>query len=408
MLQSADVVSSVSAFCTKQEGFSLRMLWQKEIPLSNIVDSCLRLVDAKSPLERWSIVRAFNKEFSKKTADLEKVKALKKGLCEASKTSNWKGALLGALSDSVVDVRHLYLQYSNAWDLPLKTEERVKFFPGLRIQAACGSTFATNIQKCLNEKGNYLLDAVYGCVCMDQGFFNGYALAVGDGAGGHLGDDQQDIMIARAAHFAVKGGVRFLSAYHQPDKLANDLVLIIDALKHEVLSKSRGEDTTVACCRAFPVEDGFRIVGFNIGDNMVVAWDPATKRSYNLLPSRCSKAGTALFPSSFRAFEVEIVDTIIPDGCLLYLMTDGAHDTLPHIEEENVYPNELGYTVRTLDRLNDILGDIPANSNPELFLQMMVREAYDGAERLRQQGQANANTRIGDDLSLIQCHLKKH
>ena len=62
------------------------------------------------------------------------------------------------------------LQYSNAWDLPLKTEGRVKFFPGLRIQAACGSTFATNIQKCLNEKGNYLLDAVYGCVCMARVF----------------------------------------------------------------------------------------------------------------------------------------------------------------------------------------------------------------------------------------------
>ena len=121
-------------------------------------------------------------------------------------------------------------------------------------------------------------------------------------------------MIARAAHFAVKGGVRFLSAYHQPDTLANDLVPIIDALKHEVFSKSPGEDTTVACSSGIPVEDGFRIVGFNIGDNMVVAWGSCNKRATIFSHLDAVRLAQLLFPSSFRAFEVEIVDTIIPEG----------------------------------------------------------------------------------------------
>lgn len=407
MFGSVDLVSSVRDFCAKSKGFSIAKLFQKQKPLADLVDQCLSSAAAEIPLKRWAIVQDFSTEFSQQVADLDKVKSLKRGLCEKGKNSNWKGALLGAAPAPLVDIHTLFLQYPNSLNLPIGTRDRTKLFSYGDIQAVCGSTFATNIPERIDEKGHHILDGVCSYLCKNnQGLFNGYALAIGDGAGGHFGDNLQDKMIGRAAHFAARGASRLLSAYHDPDKLLEDLSKIIEVLKKEILLKAKGESTTLACCRAFPVEGGFRVVGFNLGDNMVVAWNPLTKTATHLLPSRCSEAGTALFPEGFRAFEVQIVDTILPNGCLLYLMTDGVHDTLPFIEEERVYPNQLTYRVRTLKNLESILGDFPETTSGEIFMQAICQESFAGAERLRQ-GQNNANTKIGDDFSLIQCHLKK-
>lgn len=406
MIKSVEVVSLVHDFCAKSEGISFARIFRKQKSLEDLVDQCLSSAATEVPLKRWEIVQDFSNQFSQPTADLDKVKSLKRGLCEKAKTSNWKGALLGAAPDKLVDIHTLFLIYPNSLNLPIGIKERTKLFSHGDIQAVCGSTFATNIPERIDENGHHILDGVCSYMCKnDRGLFNGYALAIADGAGGHFGSDHQDKMIGRAAHFAAKGASRLLSAYQDPDKLVGDLRTIIQVLKKEILFKAKGESTTLASCRVFPVEGGFRVVGFNLGDNMVVAWNPLTKKVTHLLPSRCSEAGTALLPEGFRAFEVEVIDTVLPKGCLLYLMTDGVHDTLPFIEEEKAYANELKYRVRTLSNLESILGGFSETASGETFLQAICQESFAGAERLRQ-GQTGSEVKIGDDFSLIQCHLR--
>jgi serine/threonine protein phosphatase PrpC len=357
----------------------------------------------KTIFERWTAVRTLSAVFSEKGADLQQVKVLKEALCKKGIFPNWKGALLGASSPLILDIQYLHLDYSNSLAVPIKMEGRTNFFSHEAIQTACGSTFATNKANRVGETKDHILDAMYGCRTQDGGF----ALAVSDGSGGHFGDPLQDKRIARAAHFAAKASVRFFAAHNRPEELKSGFGSIIEALKQEILYKAKGESSTLVCCRAFPVKEGYRIVGFNIGDNMVIAWDPAAKKVHHLLPSRCSEAGTALLPNPCRKFEIEEVDALLPEGSFLYLMTDGVHDTLPYLEEEKAYPNQLAYKVRTLKDPEALFENLSADSSPKHILQNIVEKCFEGSEHLRLQ-QREANVQIGDDFSLVQCHLTKY
>lgn len=83
----------------------------------------------KTIFERWTAVRTLSAVFSEKGVDLQQVKALKEALCKKGIFPNWKGALLGASSQLILDIQYLHLDYSNSLEVPIKMEERTNFFP---------------------------------------------------------------------------------------------------------------------------------------------------------------------------------------------------------------------------------------------------------------------------------------
>lgn len=407
-MNAIDPLSLVVDYCTITNEFSLRNLFRQRTSLEEIVASILRTMIEKAPLERWSFIQAFKGQCSSETMDLMKVNLLKQALCEAKSTSKWKEAILGFRSEELVNVHTLPLAYSNSTDVPIDFASRILKFPRKRLQATFGSTFATNKPNRIGTKGDLILDAAYGCSCFNSDdVFDGFALAIGDGSGGHFGDEHQDKKIGKVSHLAVKTAVRCLASYHNPDQLAAELLPVLQVIKQEMLSKEKAESTTLACCRAFPLRErkGFRVIGLNIGDNMAVAWDHARKKCHHLLPSRCSEAGTALLPETFRTCEVQIIDIVLPDGCLLFLMTDGVHDSLPHVEEEKIYPTQLTYRERTLNKLELILKDIPDNAPAASFMNALVQKAFEQVETVRKD-LLKEDALIGDDFSIILCSLE--
>ena len=158
-------------------------------------------------------------------------------------------------------------------------------------------------------------------------------------------------------------------------------------------------------CRAFPTDKGFRIVGFNVGDGMMVAWHPQIKTAYQLFSANATEARTAFLPDAYRPFEIQMIDILLPKGSLLFLLSDGIHDRLAFREEEKNYPNELHYRIRSLTKLESILGDIPAQSPIDAYMNAIIQTCMTAAEKERKKNHLK-NIQMGDDLSILQCYLK--
>ncbi|NGX42786.1 MAG: hypothetical protein K940chlam7_01074 [Chlamydiae bacterium] len=344
--------------------------------------------------QRWSVIRKV-----KASQHTEKKTALKKSI--SGTTSKWKDVLLGVDHFLQLNVHHHPLTYSNSLDHPISFDGRFSLFAGSEVAGIVGSTFATNKPERLDDKGHQILDAIYASSCS-----SGYALALGDGAGGHFGEPTQDHKIARASHFGTKSCVRFLSAYDKPKQLREDLLDLIELVGEEINDKALCEGTTLVACRAFPQGKNYWITGVNIGDSMLVGWDPISKTVYHLLPSRATEAGTAIIPTAYRPFEVHTINDIVPAGTILFLMSDGVHDELPYEEKEETYPNKLTYRTRSLRTLETILGDIPPDAPVDIFLRKIIDATLDSIEQKRKKAvEAGERTQIGDDVSIVGCRL---
>lgn len=349
------------------------------------------------PSERWTLIQAIDREFLHKQSDPEKVKLFKKSVCREHEKS-WKTSLLNCRYQTQLNVYKPFLDYSNDLKKPLNQANRLLNFSHQECSAIVGSTFATNKPQRLNKKGHSILDSLFACKCDD-----GFALAVGDGAGGHLGDAHQDEQIAKAAHSATKTAGRLFAAYHNPEELLNQISSIVGLIAKEVKRKSNTEGTTLVACRTFTAKEGVRIIGFNIGDGMLVGWDPATNKVYPLLSSYICEGGTAFLPGAYKAFDIQIVDTVLPENSVLFLMSDGIHEYLPCSEQKGKYPNELGYQARTLSNLEVIL----ENVSPKDAHLAIVKSTFAKAEETRQGLIKQSNVYMGDDLTILQCSLGK-
>ncbi|MFS8564583.1 MAG: protein phosphatase 2C domain-containing protein [Rhabdochlamydiaceae bacterium] len=359
-----------------------------------------------NPLTRWAFIQALRAEFLQKTITVEQFSALKKAFCAKASFPKWKEALLQIRPQEQVACHSVFLRYANSLAFPINMSERIVFSHDKNFSSAFGSTFATNKPERIDSEGHILLDATSRCVCFDgKNACTGFALGLGDGAGGHFGDHLQDEHIAKAAHVATKSAVQLLSAYHDPEELVKNLQLVIKAVDKKVQEKGAGEGTTLLGCRVFPDASGYRLIGFNIGDNLLIGWNPSLQTVIPLLSSNLTEAGTALIPGSYRSFEIQIIDTVVPKDTLLFLMSDGVHDTLPFVEEEKSYPNGLNYRSRTIHDPEKIFKDIPPSAAPACFLERVAQKSFEGAEALRLRHQQDQNIQIGDDFSLLLCHL---
>lgn len=360
-----------------------------------------------SPLQKWAELKKIEHQFKLRGKASATVIDLKTSFLSLSKLSKWKDGFLNSHYVVEVDVHHPFIKYSNHVKVPILSKSHSIEYFGKEISAVFGSTFSTNKPHRIDDKGNYLLDSAFGAICLDdKREFNGYALALGDGAGGHFGEPVQDERIARASHIATKTAVRLFSSYNSSDILQKDIQKIPAEIAQEIKSLVMGEGSTLVCCRVFPVKDGYRLIGFNLGDGMLIGWDPVAKKEIHLLASHVTEAGSAFFPETFKQFEIQYLDTVVPNGSYLYLMSDGVHDTLPYVETQATYPNQLIYRIRSLTQLDKIWGDLSTTASAKEYLQAIVNKSFEGAETLRQTKTSQPDVQIGDDFSILQCHLR--
>ena len=365
--------------------------------VAKMVISNTRNMPQESKMEVLQILNDSMKQNKSTRSEL-----LCKKICDLTKSDNWKNGIIGSFCEDILTIRHRFISYSNNINIPI-TKERFGFLKNKEAALYFGSTFATNKEHRLDEEGNHLLDAVYSARCYDRsGAFTGFALALADGAGGHFGDDTQDKNIAKTAYFATKSCVRFFSSYHQSEEFKQELPSIILSIKNQVQQKGI-EGSTLISCRAFLERNGFRIIGFNIGDCMMIAWDPQSQKLYDLLPSHVSEAGTAIFPVNYRDFEVHKVDQTIPAGSLIFLLSDGVHDLLSFSEKEETYPNGLTYRTRHLNDIDQLFKDIDKKAHAEVYIKKIIKQVIQNIEELRKN--VKEETQIGDDVSIIGCHL---
>ncbi|MGR3974009.1 MAG: protein phosphatase 2C domain-containing protein [Candidatus Rhabdochlamydia sp.] len=382
----------------------LQLATEDRFDLAEELGSCLlHLFKQIPPLDRRAAVQSLALELIQ-FKSLDNLDALKKKLLPSSQP-HWKAALLNVNLTTTLNLHEVNIEYSNRMNLPLGLE-RVKVIRDQELSTVFASTFATNQEHRINDEGNTLLDAVFAASCVNaQGSFSGFALALSDGAGGHFGDHQQDKRISKAAHIATKLAVQLMSAYHQPEMLIADFPALIWQVSQAIQDKAQGEGATLVACRVFPTSRGFRVIGINIGDNMLVSWDPTTQLFSQLFASHATEVGTAFLPNVYRPFEVQKIDQTLPNKSLLFLMSDGVHDTLPFEEREGVYPNGLKYSIRSLTGMETLFKSVDPTTSTMTYLDALTGKSLQGAERLRQERLNQVNSCIGDDFSLLECRL---
>jgi len=319
----------------------------------------------------------------------------------------WEGIFFGSRTQLLASVADAFFAYDNSLHKEISFEPRFQFSGTEKCMALFGSSFATNREERLDHKGHSILDRTIGLDCRNEkGEFTGYALALADGAGGHFGDVTQDFRIGKAAETAVKDLARHLARHADPESLKSDLPSILEMVKFAVQEEGKGEGSTLVGCRAFPEKESFRLIGLNIGDGMLFAYQKDLG-FISLLNAHQSEMGTAIFPLAYRSFEIQILDQTVPSGTFLFCLSDGFHDILPYQEETFTYPNGLEYKSRSLDanKMKTLCSLLDEEPKVQDFLHTLIQAALKELNQTRLVSLNQENIQIGDDVSAICCLL---
>lgn len=297
---------------------------------------------------------------------------------------NWKDALLGLRLQPVFSKADKTMKYYIPISSELSADAPIRLnSPRFRnltktestdagSYAIIGSTFTTNRASILADNpggadrlsGSHILDASYCAYTLDaDGEVNGAVVAVADGCGGHFGNAQQDLMIAKTAYVASRHAVRLMAAYDTPESLIRDTSILIDSIRNEIARKYYRnpdgvavyqEGTTLACGRGFKVDTGYRFVGLAIGDSMIGAWHPEKKIWQTLAPGRVKifrqgQTATAIFPTAYHLEEIHPIDVMLAPGTVLIPLTDGVYDYLPCKRVRKVYADGSDYQETVLN-----------------------------------------------------------
>lgn len=150
--------------------------------------------------------------------------------------------------------------------------------------------------------------------------------------------------------------------------------------------------TTLSVFRTFPGEGGKNVVvGVNVGDSMVVAWNPATK-TFRTLGEAAVDKNTGMpvkFPNvRDKPAELRFKEEI-DDGEIVFALSDGITDCLEkakvRFEIEGSSVTQATYTVDELDpvQMKHILSTVPEFSPPEAYVQAIMTEVYQELEYRR-------------------------
>lgn len=351
----------------------------------------------------------------------------------------WKDSVFNVKTKNIFNIYSTSLQYDNDANIEVCYNEN-RFTQqissdGLHV-AILGSNFVTTIPAKHHAEPSQVLDSLYAAYKVKANNLADVIIALGDGCGGHYRVNEQyfanprlteeeratlvattnkdfriqDHNIARASHFATKHATRLFSLYKEPDDLLASIPEVINDVEREIKQKAGTEATTLVCARAFQLCNGYRVVGFNIGDSMLAAWVPSELRFINLAPSIVSipfesQETTAQIPEQYKPFEVHVIDQIVPSGAILIALSDGFINYMPQVVQNKVYPNDMPYKEVTLDEniMREILAtELPKEASANDYMTYLTRYVINKTNETRDRLTEGV---AGDDLSLVALNL---
>ncbi len=337
--------------------------------------------------------------------------------------SNWKDIIHGANYTKVIGARATELQVNFDSQAPIDTKSRQQESavdnsndPASRVAAATtGTTFFTNSQQVLARSEKSALNSnlsvthvMDSCLIAHKSY--GYNasrriyLAIADGLGGHTGDKAEDTRISRASYFGCKHAIRLCSTYDDADTLKANLKTIIKNVGDEILLKNKGqrESTSLTCATVFPVSEGWgrsqRVIGANIGDSMLVAWNPKTNTVSTLLPGRHLVQnigqGPAHLPANYNLeTDLDMVDVTLEQGTVLIPFTDGMLGSFNTITKQETR-NGIDYNVYEIDPkwIVPILSGLAPNASAKEIVATLMQHVMAQAESDRRTLNQEAET----------------
>ncbi|MGE3920176.1 MAG: hypothetical protein AB7F64_04400 [Gammaproteobacteria bacterium] len=280
------------------------------------------------------------------------------GIC-----NGWKSKLHNDQLLTVEKIHWHSISYNNSASQIIQPTETSRFFRTQRningSQLLQGTSFLTNRETLLGTQNMHVLDAAFSAYLLnDERTPYAALLALGDGCGGHFGEEKQDRAISRTAYFSCKQALRLMATTTSPEECLQSIPHLLANLKNEIKIKTDGfrEGTTLLAVRTFPMENGMhRLVGFNIGDSLLAGYDFAHHQITTLSPAHVQmlelsqSEATANFPTSYQDIEIRLIDRIVSPTMHLIAMSDGIYDYLPTKQETGQYPNRAKYQSTLLD-----------------------------------------------------------
>lgn len=331
---------------------------------------------------------------------IERIQLLKSALKDAKST--WWEAFQPQVSQVVIDQTFIPLRFNPSSAYPI-IDNPARFLKAVdkagQYYALQGSTFCTNhdtvIERNKTPDGafqSHVLDAVYTIQLQTKdGLPNGYCVALSDGCGGHFGEAAQDKAIATTARKAAKYAAQVMAACKDADGLYQAMPQIITQVDGFIrlmqTTSQYKEGSTLVCYRAFMQPHGIRLVGFNIGDSMLVSYGTSVNQFNTLSPARTfvsqinGTEATAIFPISYKPEDIAFFDVKSAEDMMVFALSDGVYEGLPCTE--NVTGN-LKHITLDAQRLLAGLPEVPAESRTVASIsQALVAYALQHQEQMR-------------------------
>jgi hypothetical protein len=321
-------------------------------------------------------------------------------------------------------------------DLTIENANRFKLFtePDHNYAGMLGDTYkTTNPRRLMTayQNGDYengelkpahVLDAIYACRLNDD---KGSVIVVADGCAGHHDDELQDEAIAYLAGYAAKRTGQAMRQFASNNEAYIHLTMVIktviDYMQTGFRQKKEGkfapfisEKTTLACARVeLHDDDNIDITGFNIGDTMIVGWNPKTHQFVTLSPARTIVDGRmkypACIPNELHEGEMQVFQTKLSKDLIIFGLTDFVISHLPTNEPKNQIYGQRVYEDVELnpEKMAAILKDIDPSEPVETFINAIVSACIESSKQAITDKFANSGSgkdirhTDGDDVGVV-------
>ncbi|MBS0358756.1 MAG: ankyrin repeat domain-containing protein [Proteobacteria bacterium] len=215
----------------------------------------------------------------------------------------------------------------------------------------------------VNEK-QVLNDAAACLVFPDEsGVFSRVVFAVSDGCG-HIPGTQINRYAKRTASGAVKILGRLERTVNLDQSVAKDIATEVERRAFRKGKDKDGKDngqwngdgaTLLAGSAEFDARTNqYDVKAFNLGDSLSFIYDPSTHRVEMLLDAEERKQGNQYVPDAMATGKeskqlITGVTKKVPQGCVVFTLTDGAWEALPHHSSLVVTSEGQEYRVTKLD-----------------------------------------------------------
>jgi hypothetical protein len=326
-------------------------------------------------------------------------------------------------SVNVQNIHHVKIRPDVDLQKTIQYDDRQRFvaIPSTNPQhvtGVIGSTYTSTVTKHQEE---LQLDAIYCDYLHDHRQTTGLVIAIGDGRGGHIAQEDDQLIAAAAAIATQCAGITLANTEIRHNQLTELAQTICKQACTESQNYARrlnpsaiAGSTTLAAAKIECKDHRFYFSGFNVGDCLIAAYHPQTQRIIPLLNARQSYGmggqGTPAIEQRLNAYEIVTQQCELPDGCLLLTMTDGCYEDLAISidgEQKNLTDRrnivcDYRYLEQRLDEQKIIaLFSTLADSDPvERYRDRLMQAIVAKSENKRITCDRTEFQRIGDDVAL--------